>query len=96
MFAPQMICSLSFSAEGAAVVSCSIDGTVHAWDVRKALVQKESGFREAGKTTTVLDTRHGHVVTTECLMSTMTTKGSRIVSSQFTARNVLLVASEFV
>ena len=92
----QLISTLAFSQEGAALVSGSIDGQLFAWDMRRLLDAKESGPRDAGKASTaILDTRHGHLVSTEFLMSSMQTKSARVVAGQFTARNVLVVAAEF-
>lgn len=90
-----MICTLAFSAEGAAVVSGSIDGVLHAWDVRKVLDSRDPASRDAAKSTTVLDTRFGRVISSDCLMSTMHTKSSRVLGCQFSSRNVLLVAADF-
>jgi hypothetical protein len=77
------------------LVSASIDGSVLVWDMRKVARGKDAGKSDGPKSTTVLDTRHGRVVTSDCLMSSLQTKSLRLVGSQFTARNVLVVFAEF-
>lgn len=89
----ELISSVCFSEESYSLVSTSVDGTLMVWDMTK--ITNPSAGADGEPYRTVALPGDSVAVSSAFLSCKLSTKASRVLGAQFSARNLLLVASEF-